>query len=223
MKIASFRFASANRDPRRFDWLIESLSKDPLEEGSTSLSKMKNLLYLSPFLSEFSWKGLSLSRNILKKLTEKEVLKNQYKQVRVAVSEVISTSLSSCERNGEIDEISLKFVKNMLEMCLEENLDNTVLFTAINFIHFTAKERNRSKILIPLFSLATQIVLTAHLNEDKDVQQLAKVTTALLAQISVDKKTFFEQVFPKLKDISKSSFWHLRSASLPFLQIIVYG
>jgi hypothetical protein len=219
--MASFRFASSNRDPRRFDWLIEILSKDPLEEGSTSLSKMKNLMYLSPFLCEFSWKGLSLQRNLLKMLTEENVLKNQYKQVRVAVSEVISTSLSSCERNEKIDEISIKYIKNMLELCQKEKVENTILFTAINFIHYTAKERNRSKLLIPFFSLATNIVLHAHLNEDKDIQQLAKVTSALLAQINIDKSVFFDQVFPTLKMISSSPFWHLRSASLPFLQIIV--
>ena len=219
--VTCIRFFASHRDPRRLAWISNNLSKAPLE-GDTSLAKSKNLFYLRALLSEFSWRGLPLASKLLNVLTQKDQLQSHYKQIRVAVAETISTILSTSSR----EQLPKSFHK-ILEKVFLENLskesdlaenEQHERSTLLHVVEYTAKH-NEIQVLIPVLPLAIRLVLFSHLSHDKETQQFARHTLALLVQSPFPPTIFLEKILPELKSLSSHSSWHLRLAIHPFLQI----
>jgi len=237
------RFLSFNSDPRRLQPLIEYLFTNPFA-GATSSTIVKKLVLIKSLLNEFTWRNAKLDVMLLKLISEQ--LSHPFKQVRHSMGECLATifanlwdtprgsndlpvsyheSLPNAYLNQFVDYVVQKlesWEQSGNELTTEQKTERSHLReTILHWLSYSLTFSESFAVLSYLPKLM-KYVFTMQRDPDDDIAKQAMQIPALIAQVQMP-PSVLPGVLQSLVEVSKNGNWHIRSASLPFLQILVFS
>eukprot|EP01114_Cavostelium_apophysatum_P014493 TRINITY_DN3777_c0_g1_i6.p1 TRINITY_DN3777_c0_g1~~TRINITY_DN3777_c0_g1_i6.p1 ORF type:complete len:1780 (-),score=427.71 TRINITY_DN3777_c0_g1_i6:35-5374(-) len=234
------RFCCYNMDPKRFSPLIDYLLANPFG-GSNSSVQVKKLLLIKSVLTELTWRSSRLAISLLSQIGSS--IAHPFKQVRHAMGECISvifanlwipkSHLTTNSQDLNITRNLDAFVVGLLER-LEywerkaedindaEKAERTHFReTILHWLSYTFTF-NESFSMVQYLPKLLPHIFAMQRDKDEDIAKQAMQIPALVAQYR-----FPPELLPSILSatftVANQPNWHVRSATLPFLQILTFS
>eukprot|EP00026_Physarum_polycephalum_P000239 Phypoly_transcript_00239.p1 GENE.Phypoly_transcript_00239~~Phypoly_transcript_00239.p1 ORF type:complete len:1800 (+),score=287.16 Phypoly_transcript_00239:113-5512(+) len=246
--MACVRFGVYNLEPSRVTWLVEKLFAS-YTSSNTASSQAKPLYYIKAVLSELTWRAPSLHEKLINDLSGS--LAHPYKQLRQEIGEIISLIIgfswhpardAGTHRPLMVPPTLPEYLTAFLHKSFAESNqlppsdqpttpqqatdENTARISHLRatLLHTTihAFTQGHTHGLLPNLGPLVGPLFAAQTDPDHDVSRAARQACGIVAQ-GYHWPSSLSSLFPHVFPIGSSSSWRVRSALLPFLQILAYN
>ncbi|ORY02341.1 hypothetical protein K493DRAFT_312115 [Basidiobolus meristosporus CBS 931.73] len=240
---AAMQWAMTNRDPRRFSIIIESLMRYPLDlETSNPLSQVKRLISMRTMLVIFNWRCLPYARAVFSRCTG--MMEHPYKEIRDMAATIIADVFQLFWRPFAVEEDPLgqyaaqnvalvdEFMDQLLRTLLahresresESPTDHSDYVGMSKSVLTLVRILSTSSRIAPLLPYLTRLVPEMFYMQDDDDQELQKFATGALELLFQNNlpPSMLREIIEMFRGLLKSPSWHLRSKSLPVVQIFLF-
>jgi len=224
---SAVRWGASNMDPRKLEWMQNTLLKGFLTPTQPVLQQIKQVRLCLSLIEELSWRGLEFSDQVLKIVSSN--LSHSLQLMRKDLAALLCTIISSAflpHRNasgkphfrGISNSYPLHhgFLAEVLSRLLKETrvYKETILsFTAVGLMK-PEEIDFYLPLLYPCMALRS--------DSDEDVKTLSKKITALACQIHLA-PTRIDTFIAEMTRVTQLDNWHLNKAISPLLQIVAFN